>query len=313
MNEMVGVRLLIGVFASLHTSYPLSHDFISPQCATQSSEGKGKDKGKKTPYLVIASRGVAHLTYLSCRSWEKRAVSLNQVCVERTRRGLWAYGIVWEPNPQAPTKKKKNPPLQTHPLPNHPQPPPQNKQTQRRSGTTMCRFPSSPSAPPPAASSSSRPPVCIFSFKEACVCMSPCLYGLSHTHRMHTRMPPPPLFTSTKYTCPFSLHHTDKSRLIVYRIGSHLQLRNFYGHRADEYSNPRCARAFLFYFLGFCHIVMPISVCALLWLFLVMFFFFPPLFWLCCVLVRFAFLSRLLSLVCLLVLRLVAGGKEGGG
>lgn len=36
--------------------------------------------GTKTPYLVVASRTVAHLAYIHGRSWEKQTVSLNQVC-----------------------------------------------------------------------------------------------------------------------------------------------------------------------------------------------------------------------------------------
>jgi len=39
----------------------------------------------------------------------------------------------------------------------------------------------------------------------------------------------------------FLLASTDKSRIIVYGVGSNRQLRNFYGHVADEYSNPRAA------------------------------------------------------------------------
>ena len=62
--------------------------YTNTRVRTHVYTGSGADspsKGK-TPYLVIASRNVAHLTYVDSRTWEKRGVSLNQVW------GGWVWG-----------------------------------------------------------------------------------------------------------------------------------------------------------------------------------------------------------------------------
>ncbi|EWM29470.1 WD40-repeat-containing domain protein [Nannochloropsis gaditana] len=102
------------------------------------TRGEGGLIACSRPFLIVASRNVAHLTYIDCDSFEKHTVSLNNA--------LW----------------------DTH-----------------------------------------------VSFSVLSLAVSPCQ--------------------------EFLLAATDKSRVILYRIGHNEQLRSLYGHRADEYSNPRVA------------------------------------------------------------------------
>ena len=74
-----------------------------------------------------------------------------------------------------------------------------------------------------------------------CVCVCVCLSVVAVVTHIRIFIPKyRRLHTHTHIYIYIYIYITDKSRLIMYRLGAHHQLRSFYGHSADEYSNPRC-------------------------------------------------------------------------
>ena len=127
------------------------------------------------PFLIVASRNVAFLSYINCSSFEKINVSLNNA--------LWDEHVSF---------------------------------TVLSLAVSPCQQFLLAATGRPLPPSSSHPPS-----------IPPVPYRFVDSSHLPPALPPslPPSLPSP----------SDKSRVILYRIGHHEQLRSLYGHRADEY------------------------------------------------------------------------------